>query len=137
MNKYLILHGLLMILIGNLGGIGYSKAIRKIIKNEGSWRVFHTASFTGGVLLIAFSSFFDKLTSSYSYSTLLLCGIILSNYLFIIGMFLAAIFGKRGIDKKDKGVINILIYCIYFFASLLSFSYLVILIYLMLVHAAT
>ncbi|NIG52989.1 hypothetical protein [Chitinophaga sp. Cy-1792] len=130
MNYTLLFHGFLTILIGNLSGIGYSKAIRKVIANESAWKLMHSASVMGGIMLLAFAPFFNGLTADFNYAVYLLYSIIISNYCFAAGMLLAAFTGARGIDKKAPGSNNKIVYVFYYIAAILSLVYTMVFLFL-------
>ncbi|NML36160.1 hypothetical protein HHL17_03020 [Chitinophaga sp. G-6-1-13] len=124
MKYQFILHGFLTIMVSNIGGIVYSKAIRKLVANEAGWRLLHSAGMMGGIMLLAFASFFDDITAGFPLLAKGLFGVILgSNYFFLAGMLIAAYTAARGVDKEEKGRGNKVVYTCYYIAALLGFVY--------------
>lgn len=132
MNYSLLLHGFLTFLAGNLSGIGYSKAIRKLIANEPGWKLMHSATVMGAIMLMVFAVFFNELTKDFAYAQYLLYSIVISNYCFAGGMLLAAFTSARGLDKKAPGRNNRIVYTLYYIAAILAFVYTIIFIILIL-----
>ncbi|MCW3465035.1 hypothetical protein [Chitinophaga nivalis] len=132
MNYTLLLHGFLTMLIGNLAGVGYSKAIRNKIPNENGWKLLHTASVMGGIMLMVMAVFFNELTKDFRYAVYLFYSVILSNYCFAAGMLWAALTAARGLDKKEPGRHNRIVYIFYYIAATLSFVYTLVFIVLIL-----
>ncbi|RFS20672.1 hypothetical protein DVR12_19120 [Chitinophaga silvatica] len=131
MNYSLLLHGFITLLIGNFAGVGYSKSIRKIIANENGWKLLHSATLMGSIMLMTFAVFFNDLTSGFRYSTYLFYAVIISNYCFVAGMLLAALSSARGLDKNEAGRNNKIVYWFYYVAAILSLAYTFIFIFLL------
>lgn len=79
---------------------------------------------------LAMATFFNDLTRGFNYAGALFYSVILSNYLFAAGMLLAAFTAKRGLDKKEPGKANRLVYVFYYIAAMLSFAYTIVFIFL-------
>ncbi|MCK5387251.1 MAG: hypothetical protein KAJ39_08690 [Gammaproteobacteria bacterium] len=115
---YLAFHGVLILTVSLVSGGWFAKAI--ITKgNEVAWRVVHSGGSMGGIMLIAFSSLVPVMVLPQWAETLFVWSIILSAWLFIIAMIVAAITGERGL-KTGGSLINRGVYYFYIFGSLFS-----------------
>jgi hypothetical protein len=101
MDLHYFLHGLIILMVGLLGGFPFAKAIKEKNGKETAWRVVHSGSSAGGVMLIAIGAIVGRLTLSLLLNSFIAAGIIISTYLFIIGMLIAAITGERGIGNSN------------------------------------
>ncbi len=120
-----ILNGLINLMIGFLAGFPFAKAIKNKTGREVAWRVVHSGGSAAGVMLIAIGAIINRLEIGETLNKILCAGLIISTYLLVAGMVLAAKTGERGIgnDAASKNsnwkIINYL-YAIGAFGSVAS-----------------
>lgn len=110
-NLWIILHGVIILIIGLIGGFPYAEAIQKQPEKVESWRLFHSGSLMGGILLMVVGAIAPTLAFTHLSWKVVFNGLVISSYSFIAGKMLAALSGKRGLSWKVKGtgrVISIL-----------------------------
>lgn len=107
----LILNGVIVLYASVVGGYAFAKAIKTKPEREVAWRVVHSGGSMAGVMLIALGAAWNYITLG-SYETMIVWSLIVSTYLMVIGMFLAAITGKRGLRSESTGIEKI-IYLLY------------------------
>lgn len=95
----LVLHGALVLFTGFIGGFFFARAI-KSGSGEVAWRVVHSGSSMGGILLIALAPVITKLAVSDRLAQCLGWSLILGVDLFVIGMIWAAVSSKRGLSRS-------------------------------------
>jgi hypothetical protein len=118
MEFLLLFNGIVILLVGVLSGFAFSNAIQNKPEKEVAWRVVHSGGSMGGIMLLALSAIWDKLgLKNWEFSVGL--GLLLSTYFLVIGMVLAAISGKRGLDSKSTGAGKI-VFLLYAIGSGLS-----------------
>ncbi len=124
------LHGLLILMIGQLGGFPFAKAIKRKDGSEVAWRVVHSGSSMAGIMLIAIGGLINRLSVSPLINSIILWGIVASTYLFIIGMIIAAVSSQRGIgNAREKHTTTWkMVYYLYGIGAFLSILSLTILI---------
>lgn len=120
MDLLLIKHGLLMAVIGILAGLPFTRAISKKKENQEQWRIVHLAGILGGVFLIALGLIYHLLPLNKDISWIIGFLIIVSNWLFTIGMIISGLSGERGLSPKSKKPAGRVIFILYCIASLLS-----------------
>jgi FtsH-binding integral membrane protein len=98
MSQNLVLHGAVVLLLGFLGGFFFARAIKRG-SGEVAWRVVHSGSAMGGILLIAIAPVIAQLTVSEWIAQLLGWSLILGVDIFVLGMVWAAVSGKRGLSR--------------------------------------
>ena len=108
---YLAFNGVLILTVSLISGGWFAKAIN-IRGNEVAWRVVHSGGSMGGIMLIAFSSLVPVIVMPQWSMTILVWSVILSAWLYIIAMIVAAITGERGL-KTGGSVINRGVYYFY------------------------
>lgn len=114
----LALNGMLALSISMIGGRWYSHAILTNHK-EVAWRVVHSSGIMAGIMLIVFSSLIPHVRLSGFWLNSFIWLIISGTWLFIIGVFTAAISGQRGL-RTGTNLVNRLIYYAYLSASIFS-----------------
>lgn len=115
---YLALHGVLILTVSLISGGWFAKAINTR-GNDVAWRVVHSGGSMGGIMLIAFSSLVPIIVLPRWSVTVFVWSVILSAWLFIIAMMVAAISGERGL-KTGGSLINRGVYYLYLFGALFS-----------------
>ncbi len=103
MDKLLIFNGLLFIALGILSGIPYFKSIQLVRNNERQWRIVHLAAILAGTLLLAFVPVLGYFKSHIMLVQLTVWSMVVSNWLFVVGMVVSGLTGKRGLDKHAQG----------------------------------
>jgi hypothetical protein len=90
------LHGSIALLSGFIGGLFFARAIRQR-RGEVAWRVVHAGGCSAGAMLLAIAVPSQWVTLGDSLKIIMAIGFIAGTYLFCAGMFIAAIWGTRGI----------------------------------------
>jgi hypothetical protein len=102
-----ILNGVITLYASVIGGYAFAKAIKKTPEREVAWRVVHSGGSMAGIMLMVFGCAW-KYIALGAYETALGWSLIVSTQLLIMGMFLAAITGKRGLNSDSKGIEKII-----------------------------
>jgi hypothetical protein len=97
------LHGSIVLLSGLLGGLPFARAIRHS-RGEVAWRVVHAGGCMGGTMLLAIGWTVRLVVLPDALKVLLAGAQIVGTYLLVIGMFLAAISGERGIPGGGNAI---------------------------------
>jgi hypothetical protein len=131
LDLHYFLHGLIILMIGQLGGYPFAKAIKKKNGREVAWRVVHSGSSVAGIMLIAIGGLINRLSVSSLTNSLILWGIVISTYLLVIGMIIAAVSGERGIgnSKEEHNGTWKIVYYLYGFGAFIPIISLGILIF--------
>ena len=108
---YFILNGVLALFVSVVGGFAFAKAIKSNPQREVAWRVVHSGGSMGGIMLMVFGCAWQYISLG-TYECLVGWSLIVSTQLLIVGMFLAAITGKRGLRSESTGVEKI-VYVLY------------------------
>jgi hypothetical protein len=90
------LHGALALLFGLVGGIFFFRAI-KLGRGEVAWRVVHAGACSAGAMLLAIAVPVQWIDLPNPFRVALGIGFIGGTYLLCLGMYIAAIWGVRGI----------------------------------------
>ncbi len=106
-----ILNGIIVLYVSVVGGYAFAKAIKTKPEREVAWRVVHSGGSMAGVMLIALGAAWNFIKLDV-YEKPVGWSLIVSTYLMIVGMFLAAMTGKRGLHSSSKGIEKI-IYLLY------------------------
>ncbi len=96
------LHGLVILMIGLVAGFPFASAIKHKNGKEVAWRVVHSGASVAGTMLIAIGALINRLSLSSVHQSLIFYGIVLSTYILVLGMGLAAISGERGIGNSGE-----------------------------------
>lgn len=121
MDKLLIQNGLLHLAIGILVGMPYMRAISKDFeKNQESWRIAHLSGLITGALMMALASVLKEISVSETTKEVFGYLFISSNWIFMLGLFISAISGERGLTRRPKKKIGLVIFTLYCLASVLS-----------------
>jgi hypothetical protein len=115
---YFALNGAIVLLSGLVGGLFFARAVR-LQKNEVAWRVVHAGGCSAGVMLLALAVPVQWTVLSPWLQGAMMAGFLLGTYLLVIGMFVAAIFGMRGIPGGGTGI-NRLVAGLYAAGTVLS-----------------
>ena len=118
MVHYLILNGVLTLFVSVVGGFAFAKAIKSNPAREVAWRVVHSGGSMAGIMLIVFGcawSYIPLGVFEYTVGW----SLIASTELMVVGMFLAAITGKRGLHSNSTGIEKS-IYLLYLVGGVLS-----------------
>lgn len=118
MIHYLILNGVLTLFVSVVGGFAFAKAIKSNPQREVAWRVVHSGGSMAGVMLMVFGCAWHYITLGV-FESAVGWSLIVSTELMVVGMFLAAITGKRGLHSNSTGIEKI-IYLLYLSGGLLS-----------------
>lgn len=113
----LILNGVIVLYASVVGGYAFAKAIKTNPEREVAWRVVHSGGSMAGIMLIAFGAAWNYIQLGV-YEKPIVWSIIISTYLMVVGMFLAAITGKRGLRSESTGIEKI-IYLLYAIGGIL------------------
>jgi uncharacterized membrane protein len=92
---YLILNGVLVLFVSVVGGFAFAKVIKSTPEREVAWRVVHSGGSMAGVMLLAFAGIWQYILLGI-YEQTVAWSLIISTQFMVVGMFLAAISGKRG-----------------------------------------
>ncbi len=100
LQRHLLLHGSIVLLIGLLSGAGFADAITgpQGEHAERAWRVAHSGLSLGGVLLIAIGAALPALLLSERLASLLIWSLVASAYGFAIALPYGAAVGMRGLE---------------------------------------
>lgn len=90
------LHGAIALFSGFLGGIFFARAI-KLGRSEVAWRVVHAGGCSAGAMLLAIAVPVQWVNLPLPLRITLGVGFIGGTYLLCLGMYVAAIWGARGI----------------------------------------
>ncbi len=100
---FFILNGVIVLYASVVGGYAFRKAINNNPEKEVAWRVVHSGGSMAGIMLIVFGCAW-KYIALGKYEYFLGWSLIVSTQLLVIGMFAAAITGKRGLKPDAKGI---------------------------------
>ncbi|MEL6658422.1 MAG: hypothetical protein AAFY48_18560 [Bacteroidota bacterium] len=128
MIQQLFFHGFIILLIGLIGGYPFSFSAHNKKERETAWRLFHFASCMGGIMLIAIAACLHVLEISEASTFWVLFFSLIANYAFVLGMFIAAVSGERGL-KWEKKFLNKAVYILYSVATTFSLVFILILLY--------
>lgn len=103
MVHYLILNGVLTLFVSVVGGFAFAKAIKSNPQREVAWRVVHSGGSMAGIMLMVFGCVWHHLSLGIFEYTIG-WSLIASTELMVVGMFLAAITGKRGLSSNSTGI---------------------------------
>ena len=103
MVHYLILNGVLTLFVSIVGGFAFAKAIKSNPEREVAWRVVHSGGSMAGIMLMVFGCAWHYITLG-NYECAVGWSLIISTELMVVGMFLAAISGKRGLSSDSRGI---------------------------------
>lgn len=117
--KLLALNGAIILFSGLVGGLFFARAIRSSA-GEVAWRVVHAGGCAAGAMLMAIAAVMQWVTLSAVLRSMMVWSWLLGTYLLVSGMFVAAIWRKRGIPGGGSGL-NRLVHGLYGAGSLLSF----------------
>ncbi len=100
LQRHLLLHGSIVLLVGLLSGAGFSEAITGAQGEhaERAWRVAHSGLSLGGALLIAFGAALPALVLSERAASFLVWSLVASGYGFVIALPYGAVAGMRGLQ---------------------------------------
>lgn len=117
MVHYLILNGVLTLFVSVVGGFAFAKAIKSNPQREVAWRVVHSGGSMAGIMLMVFGCAWQYIRLG-SYENAVGWLLIASTEFMVVGMFLAAITGKRGLRSESTGVEK-MIYLLYLVGGVL------------------
>lgn len=118
MVHYLILNGVITLFVSVVGGFAFAKAIKSNPEREVAWRVVHSGGSMAGIMLMVFGCSWHYIhLGIFEYS--IGWALIASTELMVVGMFLAAITGKRGLSSNSTGIEKN-IYLLYLVGGVLS-----------------
>jgi hypothetical protein len=118
MEYYLILNGVITLYMSVVAGYAFARVIKYKPQNEVAWRVVHSGGSMAGIMLLAFAGIWKYLSLGI-YESLIGWLLIISTQILVIGMFMAAITGKRGLHASSAGIEKI-IFLLYALGGLLS-----------------
>ena len=100
LQRQLLAHGSVVLLVGLLSGAGFSEAITGAQGGdaERAWRVAHTGLSLGGALFIAIAMALPTLVLSERVASFLTWSLVASGYGFAIALPLGALLGFRGLE---------------------------------------
>lgn len=103
MVHYLILNGVITLFVSVVGGFAFAKAIKSNPEREVAWRVVHSGGSMAGIMLMVFGCAWHYITLE-KYEYVVGWSLIASTECMVVGMFLAAITGKRGLRSDSTGI---------------------------------
>jgi hypothetical protein len=130
-NMQLVLHGAIVLLLGQLAGYVFFRAIHAAPENAtrtGMWRMSHAATTMGAVFLIALAPVVPHLRLSSGAATFLVIALIASTYALCVGTVVAALSGQRGTRPRGPSA-NVVVYVLYVAGALGSTAAGVVLLY--------
>ncbi len=100
LQRQLLLHGSIVLLVGLLSGAGFAEAITGAQGEhaERAWRVAHTGLSLGGALFIAVAMALPTLVLSERIASLLTWSLVASGYGFAVALPFGAAIGMRGLE---------------------------------------
>ncbi len=100
LQRQLLLHGSIVLLVGLLSGAGFAEAITGAQGEhaERAWRVAHTGLSLGGALFIAIAMALPTLVLSERVVSLLTWSLVASGYGFAVALPFGAAIGMRGLE---------------------------------------
>lgn len=121
MENALLQNGFLHLALGILVGMPYMRLIaRKDKEKQEAWRIAHLSGLITGALMIGLSLTIDKIKVSENVIGIFVYLFISSNWIFILGLFISGFTGERGLTRKPKKKIGLVIFSLYCLASMLS-----------------
>ena len=114
-NMALVLHGAIVLLLGQLAGYVFFRAIHASSQDAtrvGMWRMSHSATSMGAVFLIALGPVVPHLHLSPGAMAFLVVALIASTYALCLGTIAAALSGHRGTSARGPWS-NVLVYVFY------------------------
>lgn len=118
LSQQLILHGSLVLLAGFLSGGFFARAIKRD-QGEVAWRVVHVGTSMGGIMLIALGPAIPQLALPPWEAGLIAWSLILGVEVFVAGMVLAAVSGRRGVSRGGDTT-NRVVWALYMVGSTLT-----------------
>jgi hypothetical protein len=99
---WLMLHGGIVLLVGNLAGIPFGRAIVQRRSEEAvrAWRVAHSGLTSGGSAMIAIAAALPHLGRSSLAPAVLIVPLVASGYGFALALTYGAWLGHRGLAPK-------------------------------------
>jgi hypothetical protein len=91
------LHGSIALLSGLVGGLFFARAIKQG-RSELAWRVVHSGGCAAGAMLLAIAVPSQWTALGPALLMAMATGLIAGSYLLCLGMYIAAIWGTRGIS---------------------------------------
>ncbi len=105
------MNGVLTLFVSVVGGFAFAKAIKSNPEREVAWRVVHSGGSMAGIMLMVFGCAWHYISLT-RFEYVVGWSLIVSTQLMFVGMFLAAITGKRGLRSESTGIEKI-IYVLY------------------------
>jgi hypothetical protein len=116
----LALHGSIILLSGLIGGLFFTRAIARS-SGEVAWRVVHAGGCAAGAMLLAIAVPLQWALLPELLLTALIWSLLIGTYLFVAGMFVAAIWNTRGIPGGGNRL-NRLVRALYGIGAVLSLA---------------
>ncbi|HEY3815892.1 MAG TPA: hypothetical protein VGL81_01915 [Polyangiaceae bacterium] len=119
-NLALVLHGAIVLLLGQAAGYAFFRAINASPQDAariGMWRMSHAATSMGAVLLLALAPVVPRLDAASGLSAFLVAVLIASTYALSLGTIAAGFSGHRGTTAKGPWS-NVLVYGLYLAGAL-------------------
>lgn len=116
----LVLHGAIILLLGQAAGYAFFRAINASPQDAtrtGMWRMSHSATSLGAVLLLALAPVIPHLDLAPAPRGALVAVTIASTYALCLGTISAAVSGHRGTSAKGSWS-NVLVYALYLAGAL-------------------
>jgi hypothetical protein len=114
-NLPLVLHGAIVLLLGQLAGYVFFRVIHASPQDAtrvGMWRMSHSATTVGAVFLIALAPVVPHLHLAPPAASFLVATLVASTYALCLGTLAAALSGHRGTSGR-KPWSNVLVYVLY------------------------
>ena len=102
--RYLLFHGVIVLLLGLLAGIPYGKAIlnRESDSTVFAWRVAHAALSMGAILMLSLVSILPMLNVGLNIRWSIVVLFIVSGYFFSFALYLGPCVGHRGLSYSGS-----------------------------------
>jgi hypothetical protein len=125
--RQVLLHGLLILLMGLLCGVPYGRAITHGWGEEAvrAWRIAHFSLVVGGMWLMVVAAVMPLLVLSSRGMTTLVYSVVTSGYAFAVALIVAASGGVRGLEAGGP-ILNIVAFAGYMVASAASLVWVVV-----------
>jgi hypothetical protein len=126
LSLHFALHGAIVLFAGLVGGLFFASAIKRS-RGEVAWRVVHSGGCMAGTMLLAIAWPIRFVVLPAAVSLTLAWALIGGTYVLVLGMFLAAATGERGIPGGGSGTNRVVatLYAVGTTASLLGGALLV------------
>ena len=124
--RSLALHGVVILFLGLLAGIGFSYAastMEVVDPAYGAWRFAHMEGILNGVLVLAVAGVWQRVNHAGKLITLARIALVLGCYANIVGPLINALFIGRRLIIPESGIEALVVYGFYIPGTLPLFSF--------------